>query len=81
MKKTIFLDIEYLDLKSKKLKEAEILDARKLLFKKAVAEFKKGMKIFLDDKSLNIIRQDFPLPEIVIEYDKNAEKIYSKLLE
>jgi len=79
MQKTIFLNVEYLDIK--KVKKSEISELRKNLFDQAVNTFKKGMHEFLVDKSLKIIRQDFPLPEIVIEYDDNNKKIYSKLIE
>lgn len=79
MKKTLTIKVEYLDIKGKVINKTEENELRLELFKKAVKEFKKELKDLLDSKQIKIIREDFPRPEIVVEFS-NKETIYPRLL-
>ena len=70
MKKTIFLKVEYLDLKNKKSTPAEEQKLREALLKKSVKLFKEQMRIHLENKELSILKEVFP-SQVVIEYEND----------
>jgi len=80
MKKTISLNIEYLDLKAKKISATEEVILRKNLLKKAIRQFKDQMKDSFDSNSIKILYEHMP-NEIIVEYNNfEADVIYNKLL-
>lgn len=81
MKKTIFIVVEYLDIKGKVMSKVEEAEMRHKLYDKAVKEFKREMKDLLDSKIIKIIKENFSVSSINIEYS-NSDKdiIYPRLL-
>lgn len=74
MKKTLTLNVEYLN--AKKLKKVDELAAREALFKDSLASFKKQMKVLFESKAFKITKENWTENEIVIEF---AEVIWEKL--
>lgn len=79
MKKTIFIMVEYLDIKGKVITKVEEAEMRRKLYDKAVKEFKKEMKDLLDSKTIKILKENFPSPSINIEYS-DKDIVYPRLL-
>lgn len=78
MKKTITLNVDYLD--AKKLKKTDELEQREALFKQSLATFKKQMKVFFDTKGIKILQENWTENEIIIEFENtNCELIYEDL--
>jgi hypothetical protein len=80
MRKTLVLEVEYLDLKEKKLNKVQEEEARKKLFQKALKEFKIQTKDLIDGGQLKIIKDYFPRHEILVEYPDDNTKVYQKFL-
>lgn len=80
MRRLIFLKIEYLDLEGKKIKKDEEQKLRLQLCQKSIKEFKKEMKALLDDKSVKILKDYAPEPQVLIEFDeKKLDTVLDKL--
>lgn len=70
MKRLIFLKMEYLDLNGKKVKKEEEDKLRLELCQTSIKEFKKEMKTWLDDKTVKIVKDYAPEPQVLIEFDE-----------
>lgn len=80
MKKTLFLKVEYLDLKKEKISTKTDEKARRQeLFNKAIKSFKESVRDLFLSGDLTIIREG-PSPEIVVEYDGKNKEIYPIIL-
>lgn len=78
MKKTIRLNLEYLDLKNKKVSASEEADLRKNILRKSIKDFKNDLKDLFDSASLKIIKECFGRSEIIIEY--HNKEVYDRLI-
>ena len=78
MKKTIRLNLEYLDLKNKKISISEELNLRKDILRKAIKEFKNDIKDLFASSEIKIIKECFSRSEIIVEYQN--DKTYDRLL-
>lgn len=79
MKRCLFLKVEYLEV-DKKMSKAEENKFREQLCKNSVKEFKKEMKSWIDDKSLKILKDLTPEPQVIIECEEDKwEQLYVKL--
>ena len=80
MKRLIFLKMDYLDLEGKKIKKAEEDKLRLELCQKSIKEFKKELKVLLDDKTIKIVKDHSPEPQVLIEFDeKKLELVLAAL--
>lgn len=79
-RRLIFLKIEYLDLKGKKVKKEEEERLRLELCQNSLKEFNKEMREFLLDKTVKIIKDYAPEPQVLIEFDeKKLDLVIDKL--
>lgn len=80
MRRLIFLKIEYLDLKGKKVKKEEEERLRLELCQNSLKEFNKEMRELLLDKTVKIIKDYAPEPQVLIEFDeKKLDLVIDKL--
>jgi Flp pilus assembly CpaF family ATPase len=79
-RRLIFLKMEYLDLKGKKVKKEEEQKLREELCQQSIKQFKKELKTLLDDKSIKLVKDYSPEPQILIEFDeKKLEPVLEAL--
>jgi hypothetical protein len=78
MKRLIFLKVEYLEV-DKKMTKAKEQEARAKLCRKSIAQFKKDMQEWLDNKSIQITKEyDQTEPSVIIAFD---EKILCQVVD
>jgi hypothetical protein len=77
MKRLIFLKREYLDTKKDKIKKADEPKLLAALSLKAVKAFKDQAKSLIDKRTIKIIKDYLPEPQVLIQFeDKLVEDIY-----
>jgi len=77
MKKLIFLNQTYLDVKEAKLNKIEANEERLKIFKQSVKIFKTQMEPLWSSKAFKIL-EEIPPDTVLIEYD---EKLHEKMWE
>jgi hypothetical protein len=79
-RRLIFLKMEYLDLEGKKIKKAEEEKLRLELCQDSLRQFNKEMKDLLLDKTIKIVKDYAPDPQVLIEFDeKKLDLVLEKL--
>ena len=81
MKRLIFLKVEYLDLESKKISKAKEQEMRTQLCNDSIKQFKKELKDWIDNKSIQITKEYVYLePQVIIEFgNKIFDEVYHTL--
>lgn len=81
MKRLIFLKVEYLEV-DKKMNKAKEQEARTKLCRTSINQFKKDMKEWLDNKSIQITKEyDTAEPSALIIFDEKVwDELYKKLI-
>jgi hypothetical protein len=78
MKRLIFLKVEYLEV-DKKMSKAKEQEARTKLCRVSINQFKKDIKEWLDNKSIQITKEyDTAEPSVLISFD---EKILCEVVD
>lgn len=82
MRRLIFLKVEYLELKGKKVLKVDAQKMHEELSLNSIKEFKTQMKEWIDNKSIKILHEwSSSDPQVLIQFDeKKLDEVIKKLV-